>query len=339
MEEWRKFVKTVNVLVKLQVASIPLSVNYRVKHIIVFCWCIIFCANISIAQPSEKKLSPNDYIERYKDDAITEMLSHAIPASITLAQGMLESGNGNSALSVYANNHFGIKCHVGWTGESYYMDDDAKNECFRKYEKVLDSYNDHSLFLKGRPRYAFLFDLPLTDYKGWAKGLKQAGYATHPKYAEQLIELIEQYKLFEYDKIEGLPNKPIASAKPQTKMELRQVLRFNRTKFIITKQGDSFYKIATEFNIELEDLLTYNDLTVKDKVQQGTKIYVERKRRKAREPYHVVTKGETMKSISQLHGIRMFHLHKKNHMKLGQEPKVGDVLFLRHKKPLEKKEQ
>ncbi|HEY1039304.1 MAG TPA: glucosaminidase domain-containing protein [Bacteroidia bacterium] len=298
----------------------------------------LLSGSILLAQPSEKKLSPTDYISLYKDDAIAEMLMHGIPASITLAQGMLESGNGNSALSVYANNHFGIKCHVGWTGESYYMDDDAKNECFRKYEKVLDSYTDHSLFLKNRPRYAFLFDLPLTDYKGWAKGLKQAGYATHPKYAEQLIELIEKYKLDQYDKQEGLPVKPIASSEPKTKMELRQVLRFNGTKFIIAKSGDSFYKLATEFNLELEDLLTYNDLTTKDKLQAGTKIYVERKRRRAKEPYHVVTKGETIKSISQLHGIRMYHLYKKNRMKPGQEPKVGDVLFLRHKKPLEIKE-
>ncbi|MFY8184987.1 MAG: glycoside hydrolase family 73 protein, partial [Bacteroidia bacterium] len=128
----------------------------------------------SFAQPSEKKNTPSDYIRMYKEDAISEMLAYGIPASITLAQGMLESGNGNSALSVYANNHFGIKCHAGWTGESYIMDDDAKNECFRKYEKVLDSYTDHSLFLKNRSRYAFLFELPLTDYRGWAKGLKEA---------------------------------------------------------------------------------------------------------------------------------------------------------------------
>lgn len=306
----------------------------RINALILFC-CF---SMIVFAQPSEKKLSPNDYIAQYKDDAIAEMLSHGIPASITLAQGMLESGNGNSALSVYANNHFGIKCHVGWMGESYYMDDDAKNECFRKYEKVLDSYTDHSLFLKNRPRYAALFELPLTDYKGWAKGLKQAGYATHPKYAEQLIEIIEKYKLNQYDVQEGLPVHHGTSVAPQNKMELRQVLRFNRTKFIITKPGDSFYKIATEFNLELEDLLNYNDLTPKDKVAAGTKIYVERKRRKAREPYHVVTKGETLKSISQLHGIRIYHLCKKNRIKQGREPKVGDVLFLRHKKPLENNE-
>lgn len=301
------------------------------KYVFLSVFTIILTVSV-FAQPSEKKNTPNDYIRIYKDDAISEMLAHGIPASITLAQGMLESGNGNSALSVYANNHFGIKCHIGWTGETYYMDDDEKNECFRKYEKVLDSYIDHSLFLKNRPRYAFLFELPLTDYKGWAKGLKEAGYATHPKYTEQLIELIEKYKLYEFDKLQDMHSVPIADATPKTQMELRQVLRFNRTKFIIAKPGDSFFKIASEFDLELKDLLAYNELTKNDKLQAGTKIYVERKRRKALEPYHVVTKGETMKSIAQLHGIRIYHLYKKNRMKEGQEPKVGDVLFLRHKK-------
>lgn len=122
-----------------------------------------------LAQPSEKKLMPDDYIARYKEDAIKEMYQYGIPASITLAQGMLESGNGNSALSVYANNHFGIKCHKDWTGPTYIMDDDAKNECFRKYSDVLDSYADHSKFLSTRDRYAFLFEYPKTDYKAWQR--------------------------------------------------------------------------------------------------------------------------------------------------------------------------
>src|ERR1700741_4337052 len=155
------------------------------KHF--FIAAAIFIASFGAAQPSEKKLTPADYIMMYKEDAIKEMLQHGVPASITLAQGMLESGNGNSALAVYANNHFGIKCHTDWTGATYIMDDDAKDECFRKYETVLSSFEDHSMFLKSRPRYAFLFELPKNDYKGWATGLKEAGYATHPKYTELLI--------------------------------------------------------------------------------------------------------------------------------------------------------
>lgn len=296
---------------------------------------IILIAATGYAQPSEKKLSPQDYILMYKEDAVKEMLIHGVPASITLAQGMLESGNGNSALAVYANNHFGIKCHDDWKGATYTMDDDAKDECFRKYETVLESFSDHSLFLKNRQRYAFLFELPKSDYKGWASGLKEAGYATHPKYAEQLIELIERHNLNQYDKVESMS--PIASkgsytiAKP--KLEIREALKFNHTRFIIAKPGDSFFKIATEFDLELETLLDYNDMSKTDKLLAGQKIYVQRKRRKALEPYHVVTKNETMKSISQLHGIRIYHLYKKNRMKPGEEPKAGDVLYLRSKKP------
>lgn len=309
--------------------------NWYMNKYFVLSLCFLTLGQYTYAQPSEKKITPHEYIELYKEEAITAMLTYGIPASITLAQGMLESGNGNSPLAVYANNHFGIKCHLGWTGEAYYMDDDAKSECFRKYDKATESYTDHSLFLKNRDRYAFLFDLPTTDYKGWAKGLKDAGYATHPKYSEQLIDLIERNKLYELDKLQPIASKSIKSPQPQPQMELRQVLRFNRTKFIITKPGDTPTKIAYDFNIKLKDVLKYNELSEKDVVPAGTKIFVERKRRKALEPYHVVVKGETMKSISQLHGIRIYHLYKKNRMKEGQEPKVGDVLYLRHKKPLE----
>src|SRR5687768_2046584 len=157
-------------------------------------------------QPSEPYMTAEQYIEKYKGDAIKEMLLFNIPASITLAQGMLESGNGNSDLAVYANNHFGIKCHVGWNGPTYIKDDDAKDECFRKYPSVLDSYTDHSKFLKNRSRYAALFELKHNDYKGWAEGLKTCGYATDPKYTRRLIEIIETHKLYQYDILEGVPS-------------------------------------------------------------------------------------------------------------------------------------
>jgi flagellum-specific peptidoglycan hydrolase FlgJ len=146
---------------------------------------------------SQNKMTPTEYISEYKEDAIKEMYLHKVPACITLAQGMLESGNGNSSLCRNANNHFGIKCHKGWSGKTFMMDDDTANECFRKYECALDSYSDHSQFLFSRSRYSKLFELPLTDYKGWCYGLKSAGYATDPKYPERLIELIEKYKLHE----------------------------------------------------------------------------------------------------------------------------------------------
>lgn len=295
---------------------------------------IILCliARIFLAQ---KAFTPEDYIAKYKDDAIKEMYLHKVPACITLAQGMLESGNGNSDLAKKANNHFGIKCHKEWSGETYTMDDDAKDECFRKYESVLDSYSDHSMFLYSRSRYAFLFELPTTDYKGWCNGLKAAGYATDPKYPERLIELIERYKLNELNTIEKTPKLNFPSnedVKPQ--LALREVYRFNRIKFVIARENDSYYKIAHDFDIELEDLLEYNDFSKTDKIQYGQKIYIEKKRRRALEPYHVVQKNETLKSISQLHGIRLSMLCKKNRLKPDAKLKVGDVLYLRQKKNL-----
>ena len=294
----------------------------------------LFLRTVVFSQPSEKKLTPTDYVTRFKEDAVKEMYQYGIPASITLAQGMLESGNGNSALAVYAKNHFGIKCHKDWTGPSYTMDDDDKNECFRKYQDVLDSYSDHSQFLRNRERYAFLFELPKTDYKGWAKGLKEAGYATHPKYADQLIELIELYKLYEYDKDVELSIRAVKEKKPQVKLNMSQLLKFNHTKFIIAKPGDSFYKIASDFDLELDNLYKYNDFTKEEKIIAYEKIYVEAKRKKGLEPNHVITTGETMKSVSQLHGIKLSSLYKKNRMKLGDpQPKPGTVLYLRKRKP------
>ncbi len=292
---------------------------------------LIFIAGLPVlAQPGERKNTPEDYIAKYSEAAVAQMQMHDIPASITMAQGMLESGNGNSALSVYANNHFGIKCHKEWKGETYIMDDDAKNECFRKYPSVMDSYTDHSMFLKTRDRYAFLFSLSRTDYKGWAKGLKEAGYATHHAYANLLIDLIEKYKLYELD-TEG-EIKPITAVKNSNaypKLSLRPVIRFNRSKFIIAQKNDSYFKIATEYGLEVDQLLKYNDLNSKSKLYAGEKIYIERKRRKGLEPVHVVQRGETMHSIAQLHGIRIHWLYKRNKMKQGQQPKPGDLLFLR----------
>ncbi len=283
---------------------------------------------------SQKELSAEDYIALFKDDAIKEMYLHKVPACITLAQGMLESGNGNSDLCKNANNHFGIKCHKEWSGESYIMDDDEKNECFRKYNSAIESYSDHSLFLYSRSRYASLFDLSITDYKGWCYGLKAAGYATDPKYPERLIAIIEKYKLHEYNIIEPIPKKSFPSHEDEKpNLAIREVYHFNRIQFVIAKENDSFYRIAKEFNIELKDLLEYNDLSKDDKLQYGQKIYIERKRRKAMEAYHVVQKNETIKSISQLHGIRISSICKKNSLKTSDTLKIGDLLYLRHNRP------
>lgn len=302
------------------------------SHIIslfVFVWC--FHTN-GIAQ----KLSAKDYIETFKEDAVKEMCLNKIPASIVLAQAMFESANGNSELAKNANNHFGIKCKKEWCGESYAKDDEEEQECFRKYNSVLESYTDHSMFLKTRPRYAFLFDIPVTDYKAWCIGLKEAGYATDPKYAKRLIEIIEKYKLHELDKHPPIEKPEFPGMEIGTpELDIREVYRFNRGKFIITKQGDSFFKIASEFNIELEKLMEYNDIKRGDKIEIGQKLFLEPKRDRAKEPYHVVQKGESLRSISQIHGIKLIILCKNNHLKPENELKPGEILYLRGKKPFE----
>lgn len=303
------------------------------KRLILF-FSFFIAAITGAAQPAERKMSANQYIENFKDEAIKEMLAHGVPASITLAQGMLESGNGNSDLAVYANNHFGIKCHLGWDGPTFTKDDDAKDECFRKYPSVLDSYSDHSLFLKSRPRYASLFELKPTDYKGWAKGLKEAGYATDPKYTERLLQIIETYNLHQYDQVDELPNITVAAQKPKhpETIEVREVLRFRFIKYIIVKPGDTFYKIAHDTDKDLWQLYKFNDLDPDAKLVAGQKLYLQPKRNRAKEPFHIVKNGETMKSISQLHGIKLKSLYRKNNMKPGEEPVPGQQLYMRSRK-------
>ncbi|HVA98651.1 MAG TPA: glucosaminidase domain-containing protein [Bacteroidia bacterium] len=326
---------------------------FRKKIVVITCCCIaVIAAN---AQPS--KMTQSQYVERYKDDAIQEMLEYGIPASITLAQGLLESSNGNSPLAIYANNHFGIKCHLDWTGETYLKDDDEKNECFRKYASVLDSYKDHVKFLKSRPRYAFLFSYKVTDYEDWAKGLKRAGYATDPRYPQRLLEIIKDNKLYEFDTIKSIPVNP-DEAQPLAVAEIKttpanatqknnfspstyhnstgtfQVLECNHLKFVIARPGDTFYRISRAYDIELPDLFRYNDLketNVFPVLHSGDRIYIQPKRRKALEDFHTVEPGETMYSISQDYGIRLKSLYRKNRMKFGSQPIVGDKLALRHK--------
>lgn len=184
-----------------------------------------------------------EYIQKFKPEAQRDMKQYGIPASITLAQGILESGAGTGPLAMQANNHFGIKCHKEWTGDVIYHDDDAEQECFRKYNNPNDSYRDHSLFLTSRTRYAVLFQLPKNDYKAWAKGLKEAGYATDAKYPEKLISLIQRYELYKHDNdVLGIQN-PIA----------------NTTHTV--QKGDTLYNISKRYNINIDDLKKKNNIT------------------------------------------------------------------------------
>ena len=202
-----------------------------------------------VVKPATTKKSTTQlYIETYSDVAKKEMERHGIPASITLAQGILESGSGNGELASRSNNHFGIKCHKGWKGQRVYHDDDKKQECFRKYANPLYSFSDHSMFLTGRSRYAALFKLPKDDYKGWAKGLKKAGYATDRKYPQKLINLIERYELYKYD-AEVLGKKPEDAAKVTT----------HNDRYTVVK-GDTLYSIAKKHKITVKELKSLNGL-------------------------------------------------------------------------------
>lgn len=211
------------------------------------------------------------YIEKYKDIAVEKMIQYNIPASITLAQGILESGNGRSELTRKANNHFGIKCHKGWKGKKVYHDDDKRNECFRKYDNPVGSFNDHSLFLTSRSRYASLFDLREDNYKAWARGLKKAGYATDRKYPHKLIGLIEDYHLHGYDKIVLKAKKGKWYVEEIKEEELQEIN--NNKNYIIVNQGDTLYSIAKNNNITVADLKKLNNLS-SNEIQIDQKLYV-----------------------------------------------------------------
>jgi len=299
---------------------------------------------ISFAASAQKKITREEYINKYKDIAIFQMKTQGVPASIILAQGLLESDNGNSPLAVKANNHFGIKCHKSWSGATMYMDDDAKNECFRKYSNPQKSYNDHSDFLRGARRYSSLFDLEPTDYKGWAYGLKKSGYATNPHYAEMLIKIIEDNNLYIYDKgiaveVES-PTKGMGDLVDIDHFVIdlnkhRKVYTRNRIKYIIVKKGDDYAKLTKELELLPWQLAKYNEISKDSSLKEGQEIYIQPKRCRAEVNHstYVVEKGETMYSISQMYGIKLKSLYRKNRMKIGEEPEVGQVIQLRKRKP------
>ena len=203
------------------------------------------------------------YIKKYAPLAVIKMHEYKIPASITLAQGILESGNGRSVLASKSNNHFGIKCHKGWTGKKVYHDDDKKDDCFRKYRYVENSYNDHSKFLTNRKRYAFLFEYRTTDYKRWARGLKKAGYATDRKYPTKLIKIIEDYKLHEFDKVKKSDLKKHKREEKKSKPQSNPVSKTDKVikgKTHIVKKGETLYSISKNYNISVAVLKKLNGL-------------------------------------------------------------------------------
>jgi LysM repeat protein len=283
-----------------------------------------------------------EYIAKFKDIAIEQMRSHGIPASIILGQACLESSFGESRLAKEANNHFGIKCH-NWQGATILHDDDSPGECFRRYSDPVESFRDHSDFLRYRERYRSLFELDPKDYKSWAYALKAAGYATNPQYATILIRIIEDYSLYIYDSyITELPPTPISIIANQeiNPSQESNLYRISLTRTLYTKSGisyiiagknDTYSSLASEFALFKRELLGFNDLKKDIAIEDGTVVYIERKGRSGdvNLPAHVVERGETMYSISQKYAIRVERLYKINGKKRGFEPEAGDLIKLR----------
>lgn len=308
------------------------------------------------------QMTTEEYIATYKHIAIEEMQNYRIPASITLAQGILESNSGNSALAVEANNHFGIKCHKEWSGDTFYQDDDEKNECFRKYENPEESYRDHSLFLTTRNRYSGLFELEITDYQGWAKGLKAAGYATNPVYAKSLIDKIEFYNLTRYDQMalgllaEETPqdfdttesvdpwvaqHEMVVAYSPEDKSayelaELTKSGRFvylnNGVKFIYAKEGDTPIALAKELSIFSYQIYKYNYLEkgVEYVFRNGDLIYIEPLANRCRKPArYVIQRGENLRDVALKFGVKLEKLQKRNKITENTYLSPGKVIRLK----------
>lgn len=279
--------------------------------------------------------SYQQYIDQYKDLAIEQMKKYGVPASITLAQGLFESRAGLSEMARKGNNHFGIKCHNTWRGATVFYDDDAENECFRAYNNVYDSYEDHSKFLSQGSRYQGLFKLKVTDYKGWAKGLKSAGYATNPQYANKLIDIIQLYGLDRYDKAKHYDRFYARHSKDRTVdgAALHLIYAFNDNYYVKARRGDTFKTIGDEVGISYRKLAKYNELDKHAVLDEGDIIYLKRKRTKAPKSYknrlHYVRDGQSMYTIAQLYGIRLKNLYQMNKLSPDYQIKVGDGLRVR----------
>ena len=311
--------------------------------LLTFCSCSVKRLATNIPSANGVSGIQGAYIDKYKNMAISEMRRSGVPASITLAQGMLESDYGRSRLAVMANNHFGIKCGSGWQGATITHDDDRSDECFRRYRSVEESYYDHSNFLTSSQRYRDLFNLNPEDYKGWARGLKQAGYATNPSYADLLINKIEEYELWRYDR--GYTSRVSGTAVSAGTRNANQfavsermlrVKENNRIKYIIVNETDTRESIEKDFNILRGKLSKYNELDDNFRLQQGQILYLQPKRNKAEvgKNTHSVISGDSMYSISQKYGIKLKKLYEMNRMREGEIPKAGDRIWLRRMKPI-----
>ena len=324
-----------------------LGVFYYLRNMkkILFATIVALLSVLCMADSPQKS-----YIGKYSGLAVEEMYRTGVPASITLAQGLLESGYGLSELAVKGNNHFGIKCHNSWTGAKVYYDDDAKGECFRKYDSPEESFKDHSDFLRYRDRYRFLFELDPSDYKGWAYGLKKAGYATDPGYPEKLIRLIEEHELYQYDgvqlsgeeqKTQRIPQSPAQLEQPSVltgrQREVfryalsRQLYSLNGVPFVYAAEGETYESIARSYRLFLKELLGFNDLKCDEVLLPGTVVYLQKKKKVSHPGLdkYVVEDGQTLRGISQRFAVRVKYLCKLNGIDESYVLREGDVLKLR----------
>ena len=305
---------------------------------------IALCALLGLVGLVAADDTPQErYIKKYSQMAVQEMIRSGVPASITLAQGMLESGNGLSKLATKGNNHFGIKCHKGWEGKTMRVDDDAPNECFRVYASVADSYKDHSDFLRYRDRYKFLFDLERTDYEGWAYGLKKAGYATDPGYPTKLIKYIEDYELYRFDvlnKVEEkeVPLSPLVIEAPKMAREefhfplTRELYSKNGVPFVYSLEGETYKSIAKYYHLFHKEILGFNDLKKDQALLPGTVVYLSFKKTHTQpglDKYIVEEDGENFHAICQRFAVREKSILKLNGWKKAPVLSEGDEIKLR----------
>lgn len=302
------------------------------------------------------KSDQEKYISQYAELAVKEMYRSGVPASITLAQGLLESGNGKSVLAVKGNNHFGIKCHKGWTGKSMRHDDDRKNECFRVYDSPEESFRDHSDFLRYRDRYSFLFDFRITDYKSWAHGLKKAGYATDPSYPQKLIRIIEEYDLHKYDRkssrkhSEESSDEVIQQELPKSPSQIEQdvpleenmreqfsfslsrpVYTRNRVPFVYAEEGDTYEILASLYGLFPREILKFNDVKDPSDLKPGDVVYLRTKKNRSAKGLdkHVMEEGETLAEISQRYAVKLSRIYKLNGFDQSYVPSEGEIIKLR----------
>lgn len=324
---------------------------------------LVFVSTFLVLSTNAQTLTPEQYIELYKDFAIKEMKRMGIPAAITLAQGLLETENGNSILVKKSNNHFGIKCKNTWTAGGVSHDDDAPGECFRTYKNAEESYRDHSNFLRGSERYAFLFNINPTDYKGWANGLRKAGYATNPKYPNILIRHIEQYNLQQYslagaadvpkfesgkfkddpvvfDKDEAIKSSEQinATASIKNKQEeaveplkdnLSEVIFINGSKCVNASKGTSLLAIASRYNVSLHKLLDINELEEDGILEESQLVFLQKKSKNGDKDFVIVKKKETLYDVAQKQGIQLESLLEYNQFNEDGDVYPGTKLYLK----------